>query len=95
MKVCPLHDRVIVKRGKAEEKSPGGIIIPDNAKELPIRGEVLAVGTGRILEDGSVRPLDVKPGDVVLFNKYAGTEVNLLGEDHVMLREEDIMGVLV
>jgi len=86
---------VIVKRGKAEEKSPGGIIIPDNAKELPIRGEVLAVGTGRILEDGSVRPLDVKPGDVVLFNKYAGTEVNLLGEDHVMLREEDIMGVLV
>lgn len=90
----PLQDRVIVKRIEADEKSPGGIIIPDNAKEKPVEGIVLAVGKGRILESGNVRPLDVKAGDHVLFSKYAGTEIKVDGADAVMMREEDLLGVV-
>src|ERR1019366_8161946 len=92
--IRPLHDRVIVKRVKEEEKSKGGIIIPDTAKEKPIEGEVLAVGNGKVLEDGTVRKLDVKVGDRVLFGKYGGTEVKVDGEDRLILREDDILGVL-
>ena len=93
-KFRPLHDRVVVRRIDAEEKSKGGIIIPDTAKEKPIEGEVIAVGNGKILEDGKVRPLDIKPGDRVLFSKYAGTEIKIEGEEHLMMREEDILGVI-
>ncbi len=92
--IRPLHDRVIVKRVKEEEKTKGGIIIPDTAKEKPIEGEVIAVGNGKILEDGSVRKLDVKVGDRILFGKYSGTEVKVDGEDRLILREDDILGVL-
>jgi chaperonin GroES len=92
--IRPLHDRVIVKRVKEEEKTKGGIIIPDTAKEKPIEGEVLAVGNGKILEDGSVRKLDVKAGDRILFGKYSGTEVKVDGEERLILREDDILGVL-
>ena len=92
--IRPLHDRVIVKRVKEEEKSKGGIIIPDTAKEKPIEGEILAVGSGKIADDGSVRKLDVKVGDRVLFGKYSGTEVKVDGEDRLILREDDILGVL-
>ncbi|HEY3818415.1 MAG TPA: co-chaperone GroES [Polyangiaceae bacterium] len=92
--IRPLHDRVIVKRVKEEEKSKGGIIIPDTAKEKPIEGEVLAIGSGKIADDGSVRKLDVKVGDRVLFGKYSGTEVKVDGEDRLILREDDILGVL-
>ena len=94
MQVRPLHDRVLVKRFNEEEKSKGGIIIPDTAKEKPIQGEIIAVGQGRIGEDGKVRPLDVKKGDRVLFGKYAGTEIKIDGEEFLMMREEDILGVL-
>ncbi|MFZ5890107.1 MAG: co-chaperone GroES [Myxococcota bacterium] len=94
MKIRPLQDRVIVKRVKEEEKTKGGIIIPDSAKEKPIEGEVLAVGNGKILENGNVRKLDIKEGDRVLFGKYAGTEVKVEGEDHLILREDDILGVI-
>jgi chaperonin GroES len=94
MQVRPLHDRVLVKRFNEEEKSKGGIIIPDTAKEKPIQGEVIAVGQGRIGEDGKVRPLDVKKGDRVLFGKYSGTEIKIDGEEYLMMREEDILGVL-
>lgn len=94
MKVRPLHDRVLVKRLAEEEKSKGGIIIPDTAKEKPIQGEVIAVGSGRIAEDGKIRPLDVTSGDRVLFGKYAGTEIKIDGEEFLMMREEDILGVL-
>ncbi len=94
MKFRPLHDRVVVKRIDAEEKTRGGIIIPDTAKEKPIEGKVLAVGNGKVLEDGKVRPLDVKAGDRVLFSKYAGTEIKLEGEEHLIMREEDILGVI-
>ena len=93
LKIRPLHDRVIVKRLDEERTSPGGIVIPDSAAEKPVQGKVLAVGKGKILEDGSVRPLDVKVGDRVLFGKYGGTEVKIDGEDLVVLREEDIVGV--
>ena len=93
-KIRPLQDRVIVRRVKEEEKSKGGIIIPDTAKEKPIEGEVMAVGSGKILEDGTVRQLDVKAGDRVLFGKYSGTEVKLDGEDRLIIREDDILGVL-
>ena len=93
-KIRPLHDRVIVRRLEEERKSAGGIVIPDSAKEKPIQGEVIAVGTGKILEDGKVRPLDVKKGDRVLFGKYAGTEVKLDGEEHLILREDDVLGVI-
>ena len=94
MQVRPLHDRVLVKRSGEEEKSKGGIIIPDTAKEKPIQGEIIAVGSGRISEDGKLRPLDVKKGDRVLFGKYSGTEIKIDGDDFLMMREEDILGVL-
>ena len=94
MKIRPLQDRIIVKRVKEEEKTKGGIIIPDTAKEKPIEGEVLAVGNGKIQEDGKVRKLDVKVGDKILFGKYSGTEVKIDGEDRLILREEDILGVI-
>jgi chaperonin GroES len=93
-KIRPLHDRVIVRRLEEERKSAGGIVIPDSAKEKPIQGEVIAVGTGKILEDGKVRPLDVKAGDKVLFGKYSGTEVKVGDEELLVMREEDIMGVV-
>ncbi len=94
MKIRPLHDRVIVKRNEGEQTTKGGLIIPDTAKEKPIEGTILAVGNGKILEDGSVRKLEVKEGDRVLFGKYAGTEVKLEGEEHLILREDDILGVV-
>lgn len=94
MNIRPLHDRIVVRRVEDERKSPGGIVIPDTAAEKPMQGEVLAVGNGKIQENGSVRPLDVKVGDTVLFGKYAGTEFRLDGEEVLMMREDDIMGVL-
>jgi len=94
VKIRPLHDRVIVRRLEEERKSPGGIVIPDTAKEKPIQGEVIAVGHGKILEDGKVRPLDVKVGDKILFGKYSGTEVKVGSEELLVMREEDIMGVV-
>jgi chaperonin GroES len=94
MQVRPLHDRVLVKRFNEDERSKGGIIIPDTAKEKPIQGEVIAVGQGRITEDGKVRPLDVKKGDRILFGKYSGTEIKIDGDEFLMMREEDILGVL-
>jgi chaperonin GroES len=94
MQVRPLHDRVLVKRFNEEERSKGGIIIPDTAKEKPAQGEIIAVGQGRLSEDGKVRPLDVKKGDRVLFGKYSGTEIKIDGEEFLMMREEDILGVL-
>ncbi len=94
MKIRPLHDRVIVRRLEEERKSAGGIVIPDTAKEKPIQGEVMAVGSGKVLDDGKVRPVDVKVGDKVLFGKYAGTEVKVDDKDVLVLREEDIMGVV-
>jgi chaperonin GroES len=94
MKIRPLYDRVVVTRIAEEEKTKGGIIIPDSAKEKPVEGKVLATGTGRVLEDGSIRKLDINVGDRVLFGKYSGTEVNLNGEEHLILREDDILGVV-
>ena len=94
MKIRPRHDRVIVKREEEERKSPGGIVIPDTAAEKPIRGKVVAVGKGKILEDGKVRPLDVKVGDRILFGKYGGNEVKVDGEELLVLREEDVMAVI-
>jgi len=92
--IRPLHDRIIIRRVKEEEKSRGGIIIPDTAKEKPAEGEVMAVGNGKILENGTVRKLDVKAGDRVLFAKYNGTEVKVEGEDRLIMREDDILAVL-
>lgn len=94
MNIRPLHDRVIVRRIEEERKSAGGIVIPDTAKEKPIQGEVVAVGKGKLLENGDIRPLDVKPGDKVLFGKYSGTEVKVGSEELLVMREEDIMGVI-
>ena len=94
MNIRPLHDRVIVKRTEGEKTTKGGLYIPDTAKEKPIEGNVLAVGNGKILEDGSVRKLEVKKGDRVLFGKYSGTEVKIEGEEHLILREEDILGII-
>ena len=94
MNLRPLHDRVIVKRMEEERTSPGGIVIPDSATEKPIRGEITAIGPGKSLDDGSVRALDVKVGDEVLFGKYSGTEVKVDGDDLLVLREEDIMAVV-
>mgnify|MGYP006342519479 FL=1 len=94
MKIRPLHDHIIVKRVKEEEKTKGGIIIPDSAKEKPQEGKIVAVGKGKILKDGKVQPLDVKKGDTVLFTKYAGNEVKIDGEEHLIIREEDILGVI-
>jgi chaperonin GroES len=93
MKIRPLHDRIVVKRLEDERKSPGGIVIPDTAAEKPIRGKVIAVGKGKVLEDGSVRPVDLKVGDHVLFGKYGGTEIKVDGEDLLVMREDDVMGV--
>ncbi|HUA26406.1 MAG TPA: co-chaperone GroES [Steroidobacteraceae bacterium] len=94
MKIRPLHDRVIVKRLEEERTSPGGIVIPDTAAEKPVQGKIVAVGNGKILEDGKVRPLDVKVGDKILFGKYSGTEVKVDGEELVVMREEDVMAVI-
>jgi chaperonin GroES len=94
MKMRPLQDRVIVRRVKEEEKTKGGLYIPDTAKEKPIEAMVIAVGNGKVLEDGTVRKLDVKAGDRVLFGKYSGTEVKIDGEEHLILREDDILGVI-
>src|ERR1700753_3092546 len=94
MKIRPLHDRVIVKRLEEERTSPGGIVIPDTAAEKPVQGKIVAVGKGKILEDGQVRALDVKIGDKILFGKYSGTEVKVDGEDLVVMREEDVMAVI-
>ena len=94
MKIRPLQDRILVKRIDEEEKTKGGIIIPDPAKEKPQEGKVIAVGNGKIGDDGKVQPLDVKKGDKLLFSKYAGTEVNLDGEEHLIIREDDVLGIL-
>jgi chaperonin GroES len=94
MKLRPLHDRVIVKRMEEERVSTGGIVIPDSAAEKPIRGEIVAVGNGKILESGDKRELDVKAGDKVLFGKYSGTEVKVDGEELLVMREDDIMAVI-
>lgn len=95
MTVIPLHDRVLVTRVEADGKTKGGIIIPDAAKEKPIEGEVVSVGGGKILDDGKVRPMSVKPGDLVLFSKYSGTDVEVEGKEHLILREDDILGIVV
>ena len=94
MKIRPLHDRVIVKRIEEERTSPGGIVIPDSAAEKPSQGKVVAVGKGKILENGEVRPLDVKVGDKVLFGKYSGTEFKIDGEELLNMREEDLVAVI-
>ncbi len=94
MKIRPLQDRIIVKRIEGEEVSSGGIIIPDSAKEKPQEGKVIAIGKGKIGEDGKLQPLDVKKGDKVLFSKYAGSEVNIDGDEHLIIREDDVLGVL-
>ncbi|MBF2759841.1 MAG: co-chaperone GroES [Ectothiorhodospiraceae bacterium AqS1] len=94
MKIRPLHDRVIVEREEEERTSAGGIVIPDSATEKPIRGKVKAVGKGKILDGGDIRPLDVKVGDRVLFGKYSGTEIKVDGKELLVMREEDIMGVV-
>ena len=94
MKIRPLQDRILVKRLESEEKTVGGIIIPDNAKEKPMEGKVISVGNGKMLDDGSIRKPDVKTGDKVLFTKYAGSEIKIDGSEHLILREDDILGVL-
>jgi chaperonin GroES len=94
MNIRPLHDRVIIKRMEEELTSPGGIVIPDTAAEKPIRGEVVAVGKGKVLENGDVRALDLKVGDKVLFGKYSGTEVKVDGQDLLVMREEDVVAVI-
>ncbi len=94
MNIRPLHDRVIVRRLEEERKSAGGIVIPDTAKEKPIQGEIVAVGKGKILENGEIRPLDVKIGDKILFGKYAGTEVKVGAEELLVMREEDVVAVI-
>ena len=93
-KIKPLQDRILVKRLEEKEVKKGGIIIPDTAKEKPIEGKVIAVGNGKVQEDGKVRPLDVKAGDRILFSKYAGTEIKIDGEEHLIMREDDILGVI-
>ena len=94
MKIRPLQDRILVKRVEEEAKSKGGIIIPDTAKEKPQEGRVVAVGKGKVTEDGKVHPLDVKKGDRVLFSKYSGTEIQIEGEEHLIIREDDVLGIL-
>jgi len=94
MKIRPLHDRVVVRRLEEERKSAGGIVIPDNAAEKPDQGEVVAVGNGKLLEDGKLRPLDVKVGDRILFGKYSGQAVKVEGTEYLVMREDDIMGVV-
>ena len=94
MKIRPLQDRVIVKRIAEEEKSKGGIIIPDTAKEKPQEGKIVAAGKGKMGEDGKITPLDVKVNDLVLFGKYSGSEINIDGDEHLIMREEDILGII-
>jgi chaperonin GroES len=94
MNIRPLHDRVIVRRTEDELTSPGGIVIPDSAAEKPSKGEVLAVGTGKVLDDGSIRALELKAGDKVLFGKYSGTEVKVDGEELLVMREDDVIAVI-
>ena len=94
MSIRPLHDRVVIRRTEEERTSPGGIVIPDTATEKPIRGEVIAVGKGKILDNGDIRALDLKKGDKVLFGKYSGTEVKVDGEDLLVMREDDVMAVI-
>ena len=94
MKIRPLHDRVVVERMEEERKTAGGIVIPDNATEKPDQGKVIAVGNGKILEDGKVRPLDVKVGDRILFGKYSGSTVKMEGTEYLVMREDDIMGIV-
>ena len=94
MKVRPLHDRVIVKRTEETEKTKGGIIIPDTAKEKPIEGKIIAVGKGKVLENGTIHPLEVKEGDKVLFGKYAGTEITANDEEYLIMREDDIVAIV-
>ena len=94
MKIRPLHDRVIVKRESEEEKTKGGIIIPDTAKEKPVEGKVIAVGAGKLMDDGKKQPLEVKKGDRVLFGKYAGTDIQIDGEEHLIMREDDIIAII-
>jgi chaperonin GroES len=94
MNIRPLHDRIIVKRKEEEQTSPGGIVLPDTAKEKPVRGEVVAVGKGKMLDNGDQRPVDVRPGDEVLFGKYAGTEVTVDDEELLVMREDDIMAII-
>ena len=94
MKIRPLSDRLVVKRTPEEEKTKGGIIIPDTAKEKPQQGKVIAVGKGKVGEDGKVTPLDVKAGDTILFGKYSGSEIKIDGDEHLIMREEDILGIL-
>ena len=93
MKIKPLYDRILVKRLEEQDKTAGGLYIPDSAKEKPIEGRVVAVGNGKVLKDGKVRAVDVKIGDVVLFGKYSGTEVKIDGEEHVLIREDDVLAV--
>jgi chaperonin GroES len=93
MKIRPLHDRIVVKRLDEERKSPGGIVIPDTAAEKPSRGKIIAVGKGKLLENGEIRPVDLKVGDQVLFGKYTGTEIKVDGEELLVMREDDVMGV--
>jgi chaperonin GroES len=94
MKIRPLHDRVVIKRKEEEKTSAGGIVIPDSATEKPVLGEVISVGKGKISESGILRPLDVKAGDEVLFGKYSGNEIKIDGEEFLVMREDDIMGVM-
>ena len=94
MKIRPLHDRILVKRIEEEAKSKGGIIIPDTAKEKPQEGKVIAVGNGKVNDDGNLRPLDVHKGDRILFGKYSGSEIQLEGEEHLIIREDDVLAVL-
>jgi chaperonin GroES len=94
MKIKPLHDRILVRRLEEDTTSPGGIIIPDNAKEKPIQGEVVAIGNGKVLDNGQVRAVAVKTGDKILFGKYSGTEVKLDGNEYLVMREDDVMAVL-
>jgi len=94
MKIRPLQDRLVIRRIEEEEKTKGGIIIPDSAKERPLEGRVIAIGAGKRLEDGTVVPLDVKEGDRVLFGKYAGTEIKVEGIDHLLLREDEVLGIV-
>ena len=94
MNIRPLHDRVIIRRMEEEKTSPGGIVIPDSATEKPVKGEVVAVGNGKILESSDIRPLDVKVGDIILFGKYSGTEVSVDGEELLVMREDDITAII-
>ncbi len=94
MKIKPLHDRILVKRLEEDEKTKGGIIIPDTAKETPIEGKVIAVGSGKRDENGKLVPLDVKAGDTIIFSKYGGTEVKIGGVEHLIMREEDVLGIV-